>query len=138
MELGYARVTVYFEDPFWVGVFEREWEGRLEACKHTFSAEPKDAEVYGLLLQRWRELAFSPPVDAPRRTESANPKRMQRSAAKSVHPAGVGTKAQQAVKLQQEQSKQLRRTGRRERDEAEEERRFQLRQAKKKEKHRGR
>ena len=30
MECGYARLTVWFADPFWVGVYEREAEGRLE------------------------------------------------------------------------------------------------------------
>ncbi len=41
MECGYARLTVWFADPFWVGVYEREAEGRLEVCRHTFGAEPK-------------------------------------------------------------------------------------------------
>lgn len=36
MECGYARLTVWFADPFWVGVYEREAEGRLEVCRHTF------------------------------------------------------------------------------------------------------
>ena len=27
MECGYARLTVWFADPFWVGVYEREAEG---------------------------------------------------------------------------------------------------------------
>ena len=39
MECGYARLTVWFADPFWVGVYEREAEGRLEVCRHTFGAE---------------------------------------------------------------------------------------------------
>ena len=37
MECGYARLTVWFADPFWVGVYEREAEGRLEVCRHTLS-----------------------------------------------------------------------------------------------------
>ena len=50
MEHGCARLTVYFEGPFWVGVLEREEAGRLEACKVTFGAEPKDRQVYDCLL----------------------------------------------------------------------------------------
>ena len=50
MECGYARLTVWFADPFWVGVYEREAEGRLEVCRHTFGAEPKDGEVWQWLL----------------------------------------------------------------------------------------
>ena len=139
MECGFSRLTVFFEDPFWVGVLEREDGGKLEGCKLTFGAQPKDYEVYELLLERWRALEFSPGVPAERRDAQArSPKRMQRLAAGELGRTGVGTKAQQALQLQREQNKQERRTAGRRRDEAEEERRFQLRQQKKKEKHRGR
>ena len=77
MECGYARLTVWFADPFWVGVYEREAEGRLEVCRHTFGAEPKDGEVWQWLLSAWRGLDFSPAVEAPRRPSGReNPKRV--------------------------------------------------------------
>ena len=41
-----ASLTVFFEDPFWVGVFERIEDGKLSVCKVTFGAEPKDYEVW--------------------------------------------------------------------------------------------
>ena len=50
MECGYARLTVWFADPFWVGVYEREAEGRMEVCRHTFGAEPTHGEVWQWLL----------------------------------------------------------------------------------------
>ena len=40
-----GRLTVYLEDPFWVGVFEKIENGKLSAAKVTFGAEPKDYEV---------------------------------------------------------------------------------------------
>ena len=43
-----GKLTVYFEDPFWVGVFERVEEGKLSVCKVTFGAEPKDYFIFGL------------------------------------------------------------------------------------------
>ena len=51
---------------------------------------------------------------------------------------GIGTKAQQALKLQHEQGKLERKVKSREQKEAEKERQFVLRQEKKKAKHRGR
>ena len=39
-----GRLTVFFEDPFWVGVFERIESGRLSVCKVTFGAEPRDCD----------------------------------------------------------------------------------------------
>ena len=40
------KLTVFFDDPFWVGVFERTDGGKLSVCKVTFGAEPKDYEVW--------------------------------------------------------------------------------------------
>ena len=103
MECGYARLTVWFADPFWVGVYEREAEGRLEVCRHTFGAEPKDGEVWQWLLSAWRGLDFSPAVEAPRRPSGReNPKRVRRQARNRPEKTGVGTKAQQALQLQRE------------------------------------
>lgn len=67
-----------------------------------------------------------------------NPKRVQREVRKHVQSAGIGTKSQQALKLQQEQLKTERKTASREQREAEKQRKFELKQQKRKEKHRGR
>ncbi len=39
------KLTVYFEDTFRVGVFERIENGKLTVAKVTFGAEPKDYEI---------------------------------------------------------------------------------------------
>ena len=57
-------LTVFFEDPFWVGVFERQEQGALTVCKVTFGAEPKDGEVYDFVLRNYASLRFSPAVAA--------------------------------------------------------------------------
>ena len=41
METDAISLTVFFQAPFWIGVFERVEDGRLSACKVTFSAEEK-------------------------------------------------------------------------------------------------
>lgn len=133
-----GRLTVFFEDPFWIGVFERISEGKLSVCKVTFGAEPRDYEVYGFVLKHYDRLRFSPAVAADVKEASRNPKRVQREVRKQMQNHGIGTKSQQALKLQQEQSKTERRTVSREIRDAEKERKFELKQQKKKEKHRGR
>ena len=40
MEKSYSSLTVLFEPPFWVGIFELTYNGRYCACKVTFGAEP--------------------------------------------------------------------------------------------------
>ena len=139
MESAKTKLTVFFEPPFWTGLIERETGDRYEVCRVIFGAEPSDAEVYAYVLDRYGSLKFSPALEVERQPErTINPKRAQRMAQKQHQPIGIGTKAQQALQLQREQSKMKRRICSREIRQAEEERQYHLRQAKRKEKHRGR
>jgi len=134
-----AKLAVLFDEPYWVGIYERQEGTRLEVCKITFGADPKDYEVYRFLNDNWKNLSFSPPVsDDCSRERSINPKRMQREISNQLQKTDVGTKAQQALKLQQEQKKQERKSLRKKKSEEEKERQFELSQQKKKEKHKGR
>ena len=133
-----GRLTVFFEEPFWVGVFERISEGKLSVCKVTFGTEPKDYEVYDFILKNYYCLRFSPAVATDVKEAGRNPKRVQREVRKQMQNTGVGTKSQQALKLQQEQLKNERKIVNREQREAEKQRLFELKQKKRKEKHRGR
>ncbi len=53
MDKVIGRLTVFFEDPFWVGVFERIENGRLSAAKVTFGTEPKEPELLIYLLRHY-------------------------------------------------------------------------------------
>ena len=101
-----SSLTILFEAPFWIGIYERSCNGKYEVCKITFGAEPKDYEVYEFLLKNWHKLKFSPPIQAEVIAErKINPKRMQREINSQLQDKGIGTKAQQALKLQHEQCK---------------------------------
>ena len=133
-----TKLTVYFDDPFWVGVFERIEDGKLSVCKVTFGAEPKDYEVWEFVLKHYYELKFSSAVETGSRSAADNPKRRQRNARKQLEHSGVGTKSQQALQMQLEQNKLERKVKSREKRQVEAERQFALKQQKKKEKHKGR
>ncbi len=138
MENTVSKLTVYFEEPFWIGVFERECGGKYEACRVVFGAEPRDYEVYEFLLKHWAELRFGGNLRGGELAERQfNPKTMRRKVRKQMQSVRVGTKAQQALKQQQEQGKQQRSVYSREQREADKERKFSLRQQKRHEKHRG-
>ena len=132
-----GKLTVYFEVPFWVGVFERVRDGKLSVAKVTFGTEPKDYEVQEYIQKCYFSLKFSPAVDTVVKDIKRNPKRMQREAKRQMQETGIGTKSQQALKLQQEQDKQKRKIRSREKKETEELRKFELKQQKKREKHKG-
>ena len=55
----WSRLIVCFEDPFWIGVFERIQDGKLAAAKVTFGSEPKDYEVSEFILRHYYSLQFS-------------------------------------------------------------------------------
>lgn len=138
MGIVVSKLSILFEDPFWIGLYEREDNGRYEVCKITFGAEPKDYEIYDFMLKNWNKLRFSPSIEAQSIAEKRiNPKRMQRLINKQIEDTGIGTKAQQALKLQQEQGKLERKSRSREQREEEKQRQFELKQEKRKEKHRG-
>ena len=107
--MGTSRLTILFDDPFWIGLYEREDDTEYSVCRIVFGAEPRDQEVYAYLLEHWRTLRFSPPRPGTEHLPPPkSPKRRQREARRMTQAAGIGTKAQQALKLQQEQGKQAR------------------------------
>ena len=98
-----GRLTMFFDDPFWVGVFERVEDDRIAACKVTFGAELRDCEVWSFVLKNYDQLRFSPWVAETVREKAVNPKRVQRELRKRSRHTGIGTKAQQALQLQREE-----------------------------------
>lgn len=60
MKMTTSSLTILFEDPFWIGLFERFDELGLRVCKVTFGAEPTDKEVIEFVEEHWHQLQFSP------------------------------------------------------------------------------
>lgn len=108
MNESIVTLTVYFEDPFWVGVIEKVENNKLSVCKITFGAEPKDSEILDFVLRRYFDLKFSPAVEVKRKHSTDNPKRRQCNVKKQLQNTGVGTKSQQALALGREVMKQER------------------------------
>ena len=138
MDKSISSLTVLFEDPFWIGIYEREYENDYAVCKITFGAEPKDYEVYDFIMKNWNHLSFSPSMEAEAHNEArVNPKRIQREIQKQLQDTGVSTKAQTAISLQREQQKLTHKALSREERELEKQRRFEMQQEKRKSKHSG-
>lgn len=134
-----AQLSVFFENPFWIGLYERTEGKQMEVCKITFGPEPKDYEVYRYLSENWKLLKFSPPIEGTELQERRiNPKRLQREISRQLQSPGIGTKAQQALNAQREEHKLERKTKSRLEKETEKDRKYEMRQQKKKEKHKGR
>ena len=76
-----ARLTVYFEPPFWVGLYQREDGDGFQVCRVVFGGEPRDQQVLDYFQSHWRELIFTPPAaGGPDPDRAVNPKRARREA----------------------------------------------------------
>ena len=137
MKKTIENLTVFFESPFWVGVFEKMYNSKLYVCKVTFGSEPKDYEIWEFILKHYNNLKFSDAVETKIRKTADNPKRRQRIAKKQININGVNTKSKQALKLQHEKNKSEHKQLTKKQKEADKQRKFNLKQQKRKEKHNG-
>jgi len=133
------QLSVYFENPFWVGVFERSDERGYSVSRVVFGSDPRDREVWEFLLENMRQVRFSAPVaEAPKALEVAkNPKRVQREARDALEKAPLSTKAQDALRQALEMKKKTKKEHSKAVRDAERDRLFALKQEKRKEKKRG-
>jgi hypothetical protein len=128
---------VIFQEPFWVGIVTRLEGENQSVFRFDFGAEPSDREVYEWILHHFDEMRFSPQVEAEKSIcLASNPKRRQRQTAK-ILAQSVGTKSQQALQLAREEFKHDHSELSKQAREEKEARLFQLKQEKRKEKHRG-
>ncbi len=133
-----GKLTIFFENPFWVGVFEKVIDKRLSVCKIVFGSEPKDYEIYDFVLKEYDNLKFSEAVRIKQKKKAENPKRLQREIHRSLKDRGISTKSQEILKSEREKNKIERKKNNKKQKEIEEKRKFQIKQHKKREKHKGR
>ena len=133
--------TIFFESPYWVGTFERiDSEGFAMAC-NIFGKEPLDAEVYEFVLYYIDKLNFGKPRAFELEIRRMNPKRKQREVKREMEKFKSATRpstfAQNYMREELERHKKERKTLSKNERDALVERQFLLKQAKRKEKHRG-
>lgn len=133
-----VTLKVFFEGSFWIGLVERIEDNRLSVSKIIFGNEPKDYEIYDFILKKYRQLQFSPSVQTNMKKVHVNPKKQAREVKKEMQNIGLGTKSQQALKLQHEQRKALSKQTMKKQKQLNKQQQFELKQQKKKQKHRGR
>lgn len=132
-------LTIIFDQPFYVGIFERRTGNTYEVSKINLgTSEPHDSLIYELLIENWHHVRFNTVniTNNARIQKKVNPKRMQRLA-KKASKSGLSTKAQEAVKLAQTAQKLEKKKHKSLRNQEIKEQRYLLSQKKKSEKHRG-
>lgn len=135
MEKVQIKLTILFDDAFWIGFFERTTQDKLEVAKVTFGAEPKEIEIleYILYKYKYKYIKFSESKQIKTKQTAANPKRMKRLVKKQT----IGKKSWDALKEQQEKNKIIKKINNKEQREEKKQIKFELKQKKKQEKHKG-
>jgi hypothetical protein len=133
-----SSCTIKYNNPYWIGIFERNDELGYSVAQHIFGSEPGDAEIYDFIRHGYRSLLFSKPVavkdDA---VKVINFKRRQREIRRTVEEISRATRAQEALKAEFERRKEASKIVSRSERELDERVKFIKRQEKKKEKKRG-
>ncbi len=132
-------LIIFFEDPWWVGLFTVKDDNSTRYCRVVFGKEPLDSEVYGYVQKRFNFLEFTDSVPAnAEKPPVANPKRRQRQISREIHQK-ISTKASYETIKQTitQNKKKLKREEKRKRASVESTLKFQIRRNKHRDKHKG-
>ena len=119
-----GKLTVFFENPFWVGIFENFENDNLSVCKVIFGSEPKEYEIYDFILKKFYNLRFSNEMKSNFREKAKNPKRRQREIKKELQSKKFLKKSEKILKLQYEENKKERKVKTKQEKEFEKQRKF--------------
>lgn len=131
------KLTVLFEFPFWIGIFEKEQDGQYSVARMVFGSEPRDFEVFEFIIKKMDQLKFSTPIEGEIVKRKVNPKRVQREVKLELSKKNIVSKAQDALRLEIEKNKKEKRSLNSKLKVAMKQEHFKLKQQKKKDKKRG-
>lgn len=133
------KLTIYFDGSFWCGLVEEDSNNHYQAIRYVFGPEPKDSEVLDFIAKRLPQLLeqSGSVISKQKAEKKMSPKRMQRLINREKRQPVVSTKAQMAMSELRDQAKVERKTLNRRKKAELADARFQQRQEKKREKHRG-
>lgn len=136
-----VKATIFFEKRFWVGIFERTDKEGYAVARHIFGGEPSDPEIHEFVLNHYVDLKFGEPKDICIQIQRMNPKRVQREVRREMEKMKETTKpstlAQDYMRDEIEKKKKERKSVSSAEKQARKDEQFNLKQEKRKEKHRG-
>ena len=135
------KATIFFERKFWVGTFERTDKDGYAVARHIFGGEPADQEIYDFVLDEYVNLKFGEPQEFSLDIKRMNPKRLQREVRKEMERFKESSKpsshSQDYMREELEKKKKESKSRSKAEKDAYNKEQFDLKQAKKKQKHRG-
>jgi len=99
--------TVYFEDPFWVGLLEEYYNENHYVGRHVFGAEPSNARLLYFYLYQLPHIKKVKAEGGVADKKEIGYKRSIREAKKAQHAVGGISKAKEAYKREIENEKSV-------------------------------
>ncbi|UXS60597.1 YjdF family protein [Staphylococcus ureilyticus] len=133
------ELSIFHDGQFFIGLIEYKYDNKSKFAKYTFGTEPDDGEIlcfidnYLLILIENTQTS----VRTKSRKQRVNPKRLQRQVAKEQKASKDLTKAQLALKEEQELKKKQSKKRNKAKIDAFKERKRKIKKYKAKEKHKG-
>lgn len=101
--------TVYFDDPYWVGIIELTVDDTYSVARIVFGSEPTDAQILEYLAKNYpKNVHFSKGLEIhnQKHKDHIKPKCRQREAANLLARKGSSTKSQETIQRSYEDYKQ--------------------------------
>ena len=140
--MAMIKATIFFENRFWVGTFERTDKEGYAVARHIFGAEPSDPEIYEFVLNNYQDLKFGEAKNITVQIQRKNPKRVQREVRREMEKIKKTTRpstiAQDYMREEIEKKKKEKKQLSKAQKQARADEQFAMKQLKKKEKQRGR
>jgi hypothetical protein len=135
------KATIFFENRFWVGTFERTDKEGYAVARHIFGAEPSDPEIHEFVLNHYHTLKFGEAKEIHIQIQRMNPKRVQREVRREMEKIKETTKpstlAQDYMREEIEKKKKEKKLISSSEKQARKDLQFAIKQEKRKEKHKG-
>ncbi|UGB05708.1 YjdF family protein [Staphylococcus sp. HL28] len=133
------ELSVFHDGQFYVGLVEYKVGSKSKFVKYTFGTEPDDGEVI-YFIENYLLIMIDntkTSIRTKRKKRKINPKRLQRQVSKEQKKVKDFTKAQIAIKEEQELNKKLSKKRSKAKKELIKERKREIKKNKAKEKHKG-
>jgi len=91
--------TIFFEDPFWVGILEENYNGINYMGKHIFGAEPSNSELLQFYIYKFENIDRIKINETNVETKKMSFKKGINKSKKVQNKIGIGTKSQNLFKV---------------------------------------
>ena len=91
--------TIFFEDPFWIGILEENYDGINYMGRHIFGAEPSNSELLQFYIYEFENINKLKISETDIETKKMKFKKSLNKSKRTQNKIGVGTKSQNLFKM---------------------------------------